>query len=62
MGLNYVRRPRREELDPPNIFVSYALGLTDIQFKEQDEQLILDFENEVLDGVQRRYRDIDFLD
>ena len=62
MGLNYVRRPRREELDPPNDFVTVSLGHYDIRFSDHGEELITDFENKILDRVEETYRNLDFSD
>ena len=60
MGLNYVKRGKRETLDPPNDFISVSLGQTDPEFSHYDEQIIYDFENTVLDRVQKRIDDIEF--
>ena len=60
MGLNYVKRGRRVELDPPNDFVTVALGETDYAFSIQGEELILDFENKILDGVRERLENLRF--
>ena len=60
MGLNYVKRGRRVELDPPNDFITVSLGETDINFANHGEELILDFENKILDGVEKKYRDLNF--
>ena len=60
MGLNYVRRGRREDLDPPNDFITVALSRDDPDFVIHDEQLILDFENRVLDRVQKRLENLNF--
>ena len=60
MGLNFVKRGKREELDPPNDFIAAALGETDIEMKHNDEHLIYDYYNERLDRVQEKYDDLDF--
>ena len=60
MGLNYVRRGRREDLDSPNDFVTAAIGERDINFKEHDQQLILDFQDDILTKTRQRIKDLNF--
>ena len=58
MGLNYVKRGRRQDLDSPNDFVSVAIGDEDIEMMAHDEQLILEYEKRVLDNVEETYKNI----
>lgn len=60
MGLNYVARPPREELDSPNDFITVTLGQVDRPFAEHDQHLIIDFENKQLDVIEERYRRLSF--
>ena len=54
MGLNYYPRPRRAELDPPNIFVEEALP----EFPYSDEYLTMEYTSEietrVLDKLKKK--------
>lgn len=61
MGLNFVPRPPREQLDPPNDFVSASLGAVDFKWKhELMADAVLEFEDAVLDRVLERVRRIGF--
>ena len=60
MGLNYVRRPPREDLGPINIFIAVSLGDRDLDFAENDIHLIKDFENKQLDRAEEVYRNLRF--
>lgn len=62
MGLNYTRRIRREELDSPNDFITVHLGAKDLAFAAHGEELIIDFENKILDEVEETYRNLNFTD
>ena len=62
MGLNYVRRPPREELDPPNDLITAALGTRDYRMHHNDEHIIMEFEKEILDKVEEKYRRLNFTD
>lgn len=62
MGLNYVKRPPREEFDSPNDFITVSLGETDLDYANHDEELILLFQKNVLDRVEQKYKEIDFID
>ena len=53
MGLNYVKRPRREELDPPNIFIPAAFGMSgDPNYYQFGIHEILEWEKERLDEIE----------
>ena len=55
MGLNYVPRPPREQLDPPNDFVSGALGDVDVRWAHDWlTDTVLEFEDEILTRIQRQ--------
>ncbi len=60
MGLNYVRRPPREQLDSPNDFITYALGLEEITMQNQTIELIIDKENEYIDAAEKEYQELQF--
>ncbi len=60
MGLNFVKRPPREELDSPNDFITVALGQTDPEFANHDEQLIYEFYDKVLDEVDEERLNLEF--
>lgn len=62
MGLNYVRRVRRAELDPPNDFITVHIGTRDLAFGEHGEELLIDFENKILDRVEEHYRTLNLTD
>lgn len=62
MGLNYVRRPRHELLDPPNDFITASMG-DGGQAEYAHEWMadaVLEFEDRILDAVEQRIRKIDF--
>lgn len=60
MGLNFVRRGPREDLDPPNDFISQAIGAEELAWAHNDEELVLDFQDAVLDRAERELRGLDF--
>ena len=62
MGLNYVPRPVRRELDSPNQFITSAIGQSgDPRFYQFGEHETLVFIKEVLDKVEVDYQNIDLL-
>ena len=60
MGLNYVPRPRREDLNPPNDFITVSLGYEEQDYANHDDHLILQFYKEVLDDVEAKYKNLRF--
>lgn len=55
MGLNFYPRPPRARLDPPNDFITGALGETDINFAHEFlTDTVLEFEDDILRDVQAR--------
>ena len=50
MGLNFYVRPPRAELDPPSELVEASMP----EFRNSGEELILNFQDEVLTGVRKR--------
>ena len=60
MGLNDRRRPRRADLDPSNEFIAVAYGQTDLNFSNSDEQLIMEYQDRILEQTRKRVRDITF--
>ena len=63
MGLNFVPRPPREELDPPNIFITASLGLDkDPNYYQFGIHEIMEYEKELLDKIEEDYKRIKFID
>ena len=63
MGLNYKRRPRREELDADNIFIELSLA-EDLQDRmhNHDMHISLLWEEDRITEIEEKYRRLDFLD
>ena len=62
MGINYVKRPPRQEFDSPDDFISVALGETDFTFAAHDEELILKYTDKILDNIEEMYKNRRFYD
>lgn len=60
MGLNFVKRPPRQQFDPPNDFITVALGETDLKYAHVDEQVIFQFYDKVLDEVDEKRLNLEF--
>lgn len=61
-GPKLYQETKRKELDSPNDFVAVALGQTDMKYKNHTEEIIIDYENRIPDGIEKRYRELDFDD
>lgn len=61
MGLNYVPRPPREQLNPPNEFISATLGAEDVHWShDMMIDTILEFEDAVLDRILERMKRVGY--
>ena len=63
MGLNFYPRSPRERLDPPNRFISGALGSDPDQAgfeHEMIEDAVLEFEDAILRDVEQRVAKVGF--
>lgn len=61
MGLNYVPRPPRQDLDPPNQFITSSLGQAGYpDFFQFGEHETMEFEKEILDKAEQTVKEIKF--
>jgi len=56
MGLNFEKRPKREQLDLPNRFIAYGLSTEHLAFAHYDEHIPLEFQDGILDRVDEQRR------
>ena len=54
MGLNYVRRPVREQFDMPNDFIAQSIGQTYYPVRHYDQHVVLEFMDKRLDAVDQQ--------
>jgi len=58
MGLNFVKRPKREQFDVPNEFIAVSFGEEDRSFSHYDEHVILEYVDKQLDKVDIARREL----
>lgn len=56
MGLNFKKRPVREQLGINNDFIARGLADENYQFAHMDEHVILEFTDGILDNVDNTRR------